>query len=605
MSRNRLKNEKSPYLLQHADNPVDWYPWGAEAFTAAQTQDKPVFVSIGYSTCHWCHVMAHESFEDNDVAAILNDSFICVKVDREERPDVDSVYINACQIMTGTAGWPLTVIMTPDKKPFFVGTYIPRSTRNGYLGLIEIAARISDLWQTRKADLLAMANKAIDAMKASLTTTNINPDYAPDTSLSDKAYQQLLGKYDPENGGFGTAPKFPAAHNLMFLMRHFRRTNDPNALEMVETTLSKLRQGGIFDQLGFGFHRYSTDAQWLVPHFEKMLYDQAMLTIAYAEAFQLTGKGVYETTLREVLTYVLRDMRDARGGFYCSEDADSDGVEGLFYLWRYDEITEALGETATVELAIDVFNVRREGNFHNELTKSMDGRNILHLRDTPPKSGVNTVFDAVVTELLQKRRQRIAPFKDTKILTDWNGLMIGALAVAARVVNEPLYLDAAKAATDFILTAMSAPDGRLRHCYKDGNSSIDATLDDYAFLVYGLTELYESSLNADYLHEAGRLNKVMIDDFQDTSGGGFYMTPSGNTELPVRPKDVYDGAYPSGNSLALVNLVRLSRLTADTELKAKAHRLISVFATTVQQAPLAYTMFLNGVDLFLCGEKER
>ncbi|MBV6341974.1 thioredoxin domain-containing protein [Candidatus Magnetobacterium casensis] len=591
--------------MQHADNPVDWYPWGAEAFTAAQTQDKPVFVSIGYSTCHWCHVMAHESFEDNDVAAILNDSFICVKVDREERPDVDSVYINACQIMTGTAGWPLTVIMTPDKKPFFVGTYIPRSTRNGYLGLIEIAARISDLWQTRKADLLAMANKAIDAMKASLTTTNINPDYAPDTSLSDKAYQQLLGKYDPENGGFGTAPKFPAAHNLMFLMRHFRRTNDPNALEMVETTLSKLRQGGIFDQLGFGFHRYSTDAQWLVPHFEKMLYDQAMLTIAYAEAFQLTGKGVYETTLREVLTYVLRDMRDARGGFYCSEDADSDGVEGLFYLWRYDEITEALGETATVELAIDVFNVRREGNFHNELTKSMDGRNILHLRDTPPKSGVNTVFDAVVTELLQKRRQRIAPFKDTKILTDWNGLMIGALAVAARVVNEPLYLDAAKAATDFILTAMSAPDGRLRHCYKDGNSSIDATLDDYAFLVYGLTELYESSLNADYLHEAGRLNKVMIDDFQDTSGGGFYMTPSGNTELPVRPKDVYDGAYPSGNSLALVNLVRLSRLTADTELKAKAHRLISVFATTVQQAPLAYTMFLNGVDLFLCGEKER
>ncbi|MBF0607071.1 MAG: thioredoxin domain-containing protein [Candidatus Magnetobacterium sp. LHC-1] len=599
MSRNRLKSEKSPYLLQHADNPVDWYPWGAEAFTAAQTQDKPVFVSIGYSTCHWCHVMAHESFEDNDVAAILNDSFICVKVDREERPDVDSVYINACQIMTGTAGWPLTVIMTPDKKPFFTGTYIPRSTRNGYLGLIEIAARISDFWQTRKADLLAMANKAIDAMKASLTTTNINPDYAPDTSLSDKAYQQLLGKYDPENGGFGTAPKFPAAHNLMFLMRHFRRTNDPNALEMVETTLSKLRQGGIFDQLGFGFHRYSTDAQWLVPHFEKMLYDQAMLTIAYAEAFQLTGKGVYETTLREVLTYVLRDMRDARGGFYCSEDADSDGVEGLFYLWRYDEITEALGETATVELAIDVFNVRREGNFHNELTKSMDGRNILHLRDTPPKSGVNTVFDAVVTELLQKRRQRIAPFKDTKILTDWNGLMIGALAVAARVVNEPLYLDAAKTATDFILTAMSAPDGRLRHCYKDGNSSIDATLDDYAFLVYGLTELYESSLNADYLHEAGRLNKVMIDDFQDTSGGGFYMTPSGNTELPVRPKDVYDGAYPSGNSLALVNLVRLSRLTADTELKAKAHRLISVFATTVQQAPLAYTMFLNGVDLFL------
>ncbi|MBF0337411.1 MAG: thioredoxin domain-containing protein [Nitrospirae bacterium] len=599
MSHNRLKSEKSPYLLQHADNPVDWYPWGAEAFTAAQTQDKPVFVSIGYSTCHWCHVMAHESFEDNNVAAILNDAFICVKVDREERPDVDSVYINACQIMTGTAGWPLTVIMTPDKKPFFTGTYIPRSTRNGYLGLIEIAARISDLWQTRKADLHAMANKAIDAMKASLTTNNINPDYAPDTSLSDKTYQQLSGNYDPENGGFGTAPKFPAAHNLMFLMRYFRRTNDSNALEMVETTLSKLRQGGIFDQLGFGFHRYSTDAQWLVPHFEKMLYDQAMLTIAYAEAFQLTGKRVYETTLREVLTYVLRDMRDARGGFYCSEDADSNGVEGLFYLWRYDEITEALGETGTAELAIDAFNVRREGNFHNELTKTTDGRNILHLRDTRPESGVNTVFDAVVTELLKKRRQRIAPFKDTKILTDWNGLMIGALAVAARVVNEPLYLEAAKTAADFVLTAMSAPDGRLRHCYKDGNSSIDATLDDYAFLVYGLTELYESSLNADYLHEAGRLNKVMIEDFHDTSGGGFYMTPSGSTELPVRPKDVYDGAYPSGNSIALVNLVRLSRLTADNEPRSKAHRLISAFAAKVQQAPLAYTMFLNGVDLFL------
>ncbi len=595
MGFNRLKNERSPYLLQHASNPVNWYPWGAEAFSAAGEQDKPVFLSIGYSTCHWCHVMAHESFEDDDVAAILNDTFICIKVDREERPDVDSVYIQACQIMTGTGGWPLTIIMTPDKKPFFAGTYIPRDNRHGYLGLIEIAARINDLWRSKKTDLIAMADKALDAIKASLNTVNVNTEYYPDPSLFDKAYQQLSEGYDRENGGFGTAPKFPAAHNLIFLMRHFRRTNDDNALEMVETTLNKLRQGGIFDQIGFGFHRYSTDARWLVPHFEKMLYDQAMLVIAYAGAFQLTGKRLYEATLREVLTYVFRDMRDAQGGFYCSEDADTEGIEGLFYLWRYDEITEAL-DADEAEFAIDVFNAAREGNFHSELT---DGRNILHLRNPLPEAGVNNMFDAVVTRLLKKRRQRVAPFKDTKMLTDWNGLMIGALAMAARTVKEPLYLEAAQTAADFILKRMSRPDGRLLHCHKDGISSIDAMLDDYAFLVYGLTELYECTLDDAWLHTACRLNAVMIDDFLDTHNGGFYMTPADNTELPVRPKDLYDGAYPSGNSIALVNLLRLSRLTADNELRAKADRLIRAFAAKVHAHPVAYTMFLNGIDMAL------
>ncbi|MBF0317451.1 MAG: thioredoxin domain-containing protein [Nitrospirae bacterium] len=581
-------------MLQHADNPVNWYPWGARAFSAAEEQDKPVFVSIGYSTCHWCHVMAHESFEDDEVAVILNDAFVCVKVDREERPDVDSVYIHACQVMTGTGGWPLTIIMTPDKKPFFAGTYIPKSSP--HMGLIEIAARINDLWRSNKADLIALADKAMDAIKASLNTVSITMEY-PHASLFDKAYQRLSENHDRENGGFGTAPKFPAAHNLAFLMRHFRRTNDPNALQMVETTLSKLRQGGIFDQLGFGFHRYATDARWLVPHFEKMLYDQAMLVIAYAEAFQLTGKLFYETTLREILTYVLRDMRDARGGFYCSEDADTEGVEGLFYLWRYDEITEALKETGEAEFAIDVFNVRREGNFHNELTRTLDGRNILHLRSLSTEASVNNMFDAVVTKLLKKRRQRVAPFKDTKILTDWNGLMIGALALAARTVKEPLYLEAAQTAADFILKCMSRPDGHLLHCHKDGISSIDAMLDDYAFLVYALTELYECTLNDAWLHTACRLNAVMIDDFWDTHNGGFYMTPASNKELPVRPKDLYDGAYPSGNSIALVNFLRLSRLTTDNELRAKAEQLIRAFAAKVQQAPAAYTMFLNGIDL--------
>ncbi|MBF0539776.1 MAG: thioredoxin domain-containing protein [Nitrospirae bacterium] len=602
MGFNRLKKEKSPYLLQHADNPVDWYPWGAEAFQAAEVEDKPVFVSIGYSTCHWCHVMAHESFEDDEVAAILNDAFICIKVDREERPDVASVYINACQIMTGTGGWPLTIIMTPDKKPFFAGTYIPKATGDGYLGLIEIARRIKTLWQNNKTELKALADKALDAIKASLATTSVDQDDSLDTSIVEKAYQQLSASYDRKNGGFGTAPKFPAAHNLMFLMRHFRATNDPNALEMVETTLMNLRHGGIFDQIGFGFHRYSTDERWLVPHFEKMLYDQAMLVTAYAEAFQLTGQRLYERTLREVLTYVLRDMRDAQGGFYCSEDADTEGREGLFYLWRYDEIREALAADEA-DLALDVFNVRREGNFHNERTRMLDGQNILHLTTPLPEVGVHNVFETVVSRLFQKRQRRIAPFKDTKILTDWNGLMIGALARAARGVNEPLYLRAAQTAVEFILKRMSGPDGRLLHCYKDGHSSIEATLDDYAFLVYGLIELYEcargDSHDEGYLHTATRLNEVMIDDFWDTNNGGFYMTPSTNTELPVRPKDVYDGAYPSGNSIALGNLIRLSRLTANNDLLSKAHQLIRTFAAKVKQAPMAYTMLLNGVDLIL------
>ncbi len=608
MTLNRLRNEKSPYLLQHAGNPVDWYPWGAEAFSVAEVEDKPVFVSIGYSTCHWCHVMAHESFEDSEVGALLNDAFVCIKVDREERPDVDSVYMNICQMMTGSGGWPLTIIMTPDKKPFFAATYIPKTNIFGSMGLIEIIRRIKELWQHKKAELAALSDNVINAIESASSTPD---EDALNMSTIEVAYDQLLGSFDWENGGFSTAPKFPAPHNLLFLMLCYRHSNDPNTLEMLEKTLTRMRMGGIFDQIGFGFHRYSTDAQWLVPHFEKMLYDQAMLAIAYAAMFQITGKQFYKSTLREILAYVLRELTDEEGGFYCAEDADAEGQEGKFYVWRYDEFKETLDEKE-LEFALSVFNIRKEGNFHNELTQTIDGRNILHLTfpltETAKtfrlsEADFSDMFSTVVSKLFEKRRQRIAPFKDTKVLTDWNGLMIAALAKTAKSIDDPMYIDAAKKAADFILKNMLKADGRLLHRYKDGHCAIEATLDDYAFLIYGLIELYESGLDRRYLDIAMGLNKVLIDDFWDHINGGFYMTSANVTELPIRPKEIYDGAYPSGNSIALSNLLKLRCHTPSHDLQLMTQQLMQGFAGKVKQSPAAYTMFLIGIDSLLSTQK--
>lgn len=589
---NRLGFEKSPYLLQHAHNPVDWYPWGLEAFEKAREQDKPVFLSIGYSTCHWCHVMEHESFEDPEVAWLMNDTFVCIKVDREERPDIDSLYMTACQGMTGGGGWPLTIIMTPDQKPFFAGTYIPKENRFGRLGMLELIPRIKELWATRRSDVLRSADEITHALKRPPRRAS---DQDPDASVLDLAFRQLGLSFDPRRGGFGGAPKFPTPHNLTFLLRHWSRTKDPRALTMVEKTLEAMRHGGVYDQIGFGFHRYSTDDRWLVPHFEKMLYDQALLAIAYLEAHQATGKSVYADTAREIFTYVLRDMTDPCGGFHSAEDADSEGEEGRFYLWTEAEIRQVLSEDEA-DLAIKVFGVEPEGNYVDPVGGPSGGKNIVYLAAPPTEPGVKDRLEAVRQKLLAHRATRGRPHKDDKILTDWNGLMIVALAKGARVLDEPRYAQAASRAADFILNTLRTPEGRLLHRYRDGQAGIAAHLDDYAFFIWGLIDLYEATFDTRRLQTALNLNRDALTHFWDERSGGFYLTASDGEELLVRQKDSRDGAVPSGNSVAMLNLLRLGRMTANPDLEVKAARLGRAFSEGIERMPMAHTQMLIAVD---------
>ena len=599
--QNRLAFEKSPYLLQHADNPVDWYPWGEEAFRAAKTENKPIFLSIGYSTCHWCHVMEHESFEDPEVAALMNDTFISVKVDREERPDIDMVYMAASQMLTGRGGWPLNIIMTPDKEPFFAATYIPKETRFGRTGMLDLIPRIRELWSTRQSEVLNSASEITAALQKASQDT---PGQELGEPILHLAYDQLTERFDAFHGGFGGAPKFPSPHNLLFLMRYWKRTQNEHALEMVEQTLQSMRQGGMYDHLGFGFHRYSTDSQWLVPHFEKMLYDQALLAVAYIEAHQATGKEAYAQTAREVFDYVLRDMQDREGGFYSAEDADSEGVEGKFYLWTYEELEKILSDTE-MELAVKVFNINPDGNFSSEIDGGETDGNILH----HAKSAADLASDLDISiaelqkriesirgKLFEYREQRVHPYKDDKILTDWNGLMIAALAKGARVFDEPRYLDAAKRASAFILDNLRTSDGRLLHRYRDGQAAIPAHVDDYAFLVYGMIELYETTFDIDYLQTALELNKDLVKHFWDDDTGGFYFTADDAEDLIVRQKEINDGAIPSGNSVAMLNLLRLGRITGSTELEKKAARIGQVFSETVRQSPFGYAQLMLAVD---------
>ena len=599
--QNRLASEHSPYLLQHADNPVDWYAWGEEAFAKARREDKPIFLSIGYSTCHWCHVMEHESFEDAEVAALMNKVFVCVKVDREERPDIDNVYMSVCQMMTGSGGWPMTIIMTADKKPFFAGTYIPKTTRFGRMGMMELSQRVHELWTGQREKLLESA----DGITASLQKASAG---ASGEELGadelDRAYKGLAGRFDEGHGGFGSAPKFPTPHNLGFLLRYWRRTGEKKALEMVEATLQAMRRGGMYDQLGYGFHRYSTDQEWLTPHFEKMLYDQALLALAYVEAYQATGKQEYAQTAREIFTYVLRDMTDAQGGFYSAEDADSDGVEGKFYVWTQDEIRKVLGKEQA-ELFAAVFNVKAKGNFVDEASGRDSANNILHLK----RSWAQIAKEAKLTEaqlmeqleqarvkLLAVRGKRIHPYKDDKVLVDWNGLMIAALAKAARVLDEPTYAQAAEKAAGFILGNMIDSKGKLLHRWRNGHAGLQASCDDYAFLGWGLLELYETGFDVRYLDKALELNARMLDDFWDETAGGFYFSADDGEKLLVRQKEIYDGAVPSGNSVAMMNLLRLGRITAQADLEKKASALGSAFAGQVARGESAYTQLMMAVD---------
>jgi len=598
---NRLIFEKSPYLLQHADNPVDWYPWGEAAFRKAREIDKPIFLSVGYSTCHWCHVMERESFEDETVAGLMNKLFIPVKVDREERPDVDKIYMDITQAMTGGGGWPMTVVMTPDGKPFFAGTYFPKESRGGRPGMLDLLPQLGEAWENDRTQIMAVAERAEQAM------VQINagaPGEALGKEALEKAYQGLARRFDSRYGGFGSAPKFPVPHNLTFLLRYWQRTGEAQALEMVEKTLTAMRLGGIYDHVGFGFHRYSTDPVWLLPHFEKMLYDQALLAMAYIEVYVATGKPFYADVAREVFTYVLSRMTSRAGGFFSAENADSEGEEGKFYLWTPEEVRAVLGEEDGA-LFNRVYNIVEGGNFREESTGKRPGSSIPHLRGSlseiaqaleMSEAELKTRLEAARLNLFAVRENRVHPLKDDKILTDWNGLMIAALAKGAQHLDVPHYADAARRAADFVLAKLRRPNGRLLKRYRQGEAGLPAHLDDYAFLVWGLIELYEATFETDYLSTAVELTDTMLEHFWDDEEGGLYLTADDQHKLLVRGKEVYDGALPSGNSVAALNLIRLSRMTARTAYETKAHATARAFSGTVGNAPSAFTMLMQAVD---------
>jgi len=584
---NHLANEQSPYLLQHADNPVDWYPWGKEAFKKARELDRPIFLSIGYSTCHWCHVMEHESFEDDSVAKLLNDSFISIKVDREELPEIDHVYMSVCQAMTGGGGWPLTIVMTPEKEPFFSGTYFPKDKRGGRSGLFQILPMITDAWTSKREDIMTSVGQVknyLDQLNSKPAGNNFS------TELINRAYDQFRNGFDEEYGGFFRAPKFPSPHNLIFLMRYHHSFDNKIALDMATKTLKQMRLGGIYDHIGFGFHRYSTDRHWLVPHFEKMLYDQAMIAMAYTEAYHITGEDIFAQTAREIFTYVLRDMTASEGGFFSAEDADSEGEEGKFYIWTEQEIKEVLGEDYGKEFN-DIFSITTPGNYRDESSGKETRLNIPHLKNY--NTNGSNEFESAREKLFNIREKRIHPLKDDKILTDWNGLMIAALAKAAIVLDEPVYLDAAEKAAEFVLHSISKGE-RLLKRYRNGVAALDAHLDDYAFMAWGLLELYEATFATKYLSQALDLMNIMVEDFWDDKNGGFFLGSDQSEKLIVRSKTAYDGAIPSGNSVAVMNMVKLTRITGNTNWAELAEKTIRAFSEDVNRAPTGYTLMLTG-----------
>ena len=604
---NALIHEASPYLQQHAHNPVHWYPWGDEAFAKARREDKPIFLSIGYATCHWCHVMEHESFEDEAVADRLNADFIAIKVDREERPDIDQVYMQVAQMMTGSGGWPLNILMTAEKQPFYAATYIPKESRGGRVGMMILLPKVGQMWREKRDKLehsAAQMSAALQRQVAITAQADVNVE-----ALLAMTMQGLNRSFDEEHAGFGGAPKFPSPHKLLLMLREAKLKGDQVTLHRVEATLDAMRAGGLFDQIGFGFHRYATDAAWLVPHFEKMLYDQAMLMLAYTEAYQATGHARHATVVREIAEYVLREMRDSTGGFYSAEDADSEGVEGKFYLWSEAELESVLGQ-ADAAVAAKVWRFQAAGNFHDEATGQRTGENIPHMQAWT-EAGLSQHEMSIRQRLFAARELRPHPFLDDKILTDWNGLMLAALAKAAQVLNEPTYLQAAKKCADFLLQTMRNDKGELLHRYRHGDAAIAAHLDDYAFLTWGLIELYEASFDARYLQAALACNATMMQKFS-AEQGGFYLTANDAEALIVRPMEAWDGAIPSGNAVAAHNLLRLARIGSDVTLEKEANRLFARFSGMVEKAPSGFTHLLSawrlavseGVEVVVAGERE-
>ncbi|CAG9707762.1 thioredoxin domain-containing protein [Clostridium neonatale] len=590
---NRLINEKSPYLIQHAYNPINWYPWGEEAFEDAKKEDKPIFLSIGYSTCHWCHVMAHESFEDENVAAILNKFFISIKLDREERPDVDSVYMTVCQALTGSGGWPLTIIMTPNQKPFFAGTYFPKTSRYGMPGLIEILESVATQWKNSKEKLINSSDNILKELgKFFVSESN-------DTKLSEKnlknGYNQLLKSFDIKYGGFSPAPKFPTPHKLMFLLRYYKMYDETNALEMVETTLGSMYRGGLFDHIGYGFSRYSTDDKYLVPHFEKMLYDNALLVISYLEAYEITKNPLYKDISIKSLEYVFRELTSNEGGFYCAQDADSEGEEEKYYVFTPDEIKIILGEEDG-NYFNEYYDITDEGNF--------EGKSIPNLIKNSNYNKKDEKIDVLAQNILDYRNERYSLHKDDKILTSWNGLMIAALSKAYKVLEDEKYLEYAKKAIDFIYNNLVDSKGRLFARYREKEAKYKAILDDYAFLTYGLIELYESSYEILYLKKAIDLTEAMIDLFFDEKNAGFFLYGKDSEKLIARPKELFDGAIPSGNSVAAYNLIRLARITGKSLFEEISKDVLDYIAGSIISEEINHSFFLIASSFALNKTKE-
>ncbi|NVN92932.1 MAG: thioredoxin domain-containing protein [Desulfuromonadales bacterium] len=594
---NRLIFSTSPYLLQHADNPVDWHPWGDEAFAKAAREDKPVMVSIGYATCHWCHVMAHESFEDPDVAEVINRCVVPVKVDREERPDIDLLYMTAARVLTGgSAGWPLTIFMTADRKPFYAATYIPKKGQNGVLGVGETLEKIMEVWRTRRELIVENCDAVFKALGEMETVSSADTNFG---EVLDSALATLMGMYDYMYGGFGEKPKFPLPHYLSFLLRMWSRTGDTNVEDCVGFTLRMMRDGGIYEQLGFGFHRYTVDQAWMIPHFEKMLYDQALVAITYLEAFQAYGDTYLKDTALEIFSFVLREMTSPEGGFYSGLDADTEGSEGKYYLWTRDEVEKHLDEEPA-RLFCQVFGVTDSGNF--------EGENILHIPRSPAmvarENGLNPEeLDANLNDarsrLLHVRKNRIMPFRDEKILVSWNGLMIAALARGAAVSGDRNLFDAAKSAALFVEEHLRRDDGRLLRSYHLDKASVPAFLEDHAFLCWGMLEMYQASGDQVFLEKALVLAREMLELFHDQAHGGFFDTGADVEEVLVRMKSIYDGAIPSGNSIACMCLLRLGKITFDDRLLQAGEQSLNSCMGNVRQQPVAHLQMVNALDFHL------
>jgi uncharacterized protein len=605
---NHLISEKSPYLQQHAHNPVDWYPWGEAAFEKARAEDKPIFLSVGYSTCHWCHVMERESFESEALAAILNRWFVPVKVDREERPDVDRVYMTFVQASTGSGGWPMSVFLTPELKPFFGGTYFPPDNRYGRPGFGAILERVAEAWRKERGRIVESSGDVV-AQLATYTGVGSPSSALPDQTALDSAFQYFRRTFDRTHGGFGSAPKFPRPVVFNFLLRYSVRTKNKDArdeaLEMTLDTLRAMAAGGMHDQLGGGFHRYSVDERWFVPHFEKMLYDQAQLAISYLEAFQITHDPFFAKIARSTLDYVLRDMTDPEGGFYSAEDADSvidpanpkEKGEGAFYVWSAAEL-EQYPKVASV------YGVRRDGNVPDDPHGEFIGKNILYLREALDDA-TEAEIQSAKAALLAIRSRRVRPHLDDKILTAWNGLMISAFAKAAQVLDDDRYLEAAQRAAGFILTRMyDAQTGILLRRYRGGDAAIPGFLDDYAFFVGALLDLYEADFDPRHIETAVRLADKMRELFEDTGEGAFFSTAAGDSNLVLRMKDDYDGAEPSGNAVALLDLLRLAHFTDRAEYREAAERTLRALGSKISQQAVAVPQMLVGLDYYLAARRE-